>query len=261
MPQDNSRLPYGVVYGPVKSRRLGNSLGINVLPVDCKICSFDCIYCQYGWTDIHTIDEKKLSKIEFPKVERIIEEIGIALHNCLTSKIPIDYITFSGYGEPTLHPQFNEIVKLTKGLRDKYIKEINCPKIPIAVISNSTNIEEAKKGLQEADIRVMKLDAGDTQTFNRINQPASGIELKNIIEELKKLQNIVIQTMFLELNSTEPAVEAWIDCIMEIKPAEIHIYTLDRAPADSKIIGVKKTILENIAIKTIEKTGIKTKTF
>lgn len=259
MTENNSHLPYGIIYGPVKSRRLGNSLGINLLPLTCKICSFDCIYCQYGWTTVHTIDKKVLEEIDFPPTDKIISEIETALHKIDNNKI--DHISFSGYGEPTLHPEFNKIIKSTKELCNNHAIKTSNKKIPIVIISNSTNIEQTRVGLQEADVRVMKLDACIPEIFNKINRPVPGVKLENIINNLKTLNDIIIQTMFLEINSGEEAIEKWIDCIVKIKPIEIHIYSLDRLPADSNLICVEKSILENIAELTTKKTGIKTRTF
>jgi wyosine [tRNA(Phe)-imidazoG37] synthetase (radical SAM superfamily) len=258
MYRNNSHFPEGIIYGPVKSRRLGSSLGINILPVGCKVCSFNCIYCQYGWTNIHTIDKNELSKVKFPGVQDIITAIEDILYGI---KTPIDCLTFSGYGEPTLHPQFNEIIKLTKDLRDKYLKERNVPKMPIVIISNSTNIENAKEGLQIVDMRAMKLDACEENTFNEINKPAEGVTLENIIKNLKTLKDIIIQSMFLETNIGDSTIEKWINCIAEIKPLEVQIYTLDRPPADLNLKALDKSVLNNISRKATQKTGIKVTTF
>ncbi|MDD5528728.1 MAG: radical SAM protein [bacterium] len=258
MYRNNSHFPEGIIYGPVKSRRLGSSLGINILPVGCKVCSLNCTYCQYGWTDVHTIDKNELGKVKLPNVQEVITAIKEILYGI---KTPIDCLTFSGYGEPTLHPQFNEIIKQTKDLRDKYLNERNVPQMPIIIISNSTNIEKAREGLQIADIRMMKLDACEENVFNEINKPAEGVTLDAIVKNLKTLKDIIIQSMFLETNASESAVEKWINCIAEIKPLEVQIYTLDRPPADLNLKALDKSVLKDIACKLTEKTGIKVTAF
>ncbi|MDD2889772.1 MAG: radical SAM protein [bacterium] len=258
MKADNSHFPGSIIYGPVKSRRLGNSLGINLLPVGCKVCSLNCTYCQYGWTDTHTINKNELGRVRFPGVQEVITAIEGVLHRI---KTPLDCLTFSGYGEPTLHPQFNEIIKQTKDLRDRYSKDHNFPPIPIVVISNSTNIENAREGLQLADVRAMKLDACEENIFNEINKPAEGVSLDDIVKNLKTLKDIIIQSMFLETNISDSAIEKWIDCIAEIKPLEVQIYTLDRMPADLNLKALDKSVLKDIACKLTKKTGIKVTAF
>ena len=158
-------LKTGIVYGPVRSRRLGRSLGLNVSPVRYKLCSFNCVYCQYGWTDVGTLDTVPYAK-DFPTVD----DFTSALERVLIeqNKEGIDNITFSGNGEPTLHPQFAKLVDIAAALKEKY-----CPAARLGVLSNSSaaTMENVRAALERLDFKIMKLDAGDVETFWEINRP------------------------------------------------------------------------------------------
>lgn len=219
-------LKNNIIYGPVNSKRLGRSLGINILSTNEKICSFNCIYCQYGAT-------KKSSNL-FVSVEEVEE----ALCNFFANPVKIDYLTFSGNGEPTLHPDFDKIVKKVKSIRDKY-----APSIPIALLSNSSNINNLSfEILEMIDIKIFKLDCGNEELFLKINRPLINISLKEIVKGLKRVSKrfpITIQTIFItfdnENNYEGKALKDYLSRIKEIKPAFIQIYSCDRPVAQNNV--------------------------
>lgn len=227
-----------IIYGPVNSKRLGRSLGINILSSTEKICSFNCIYCQYGIT-------KKTADSFFS-----IEEIERALTDFFSNSLKIDYLTFSGNGEPTLHPQFGEIVKIVKKMRDRYL-----PSIPIALLSNSSTINNLSYEILEMiDVKIFKLDAGNKELFLKINRPIVNISLEEIVKGLKKVSKkfpITIQTMFIsfseENNYEKTALKDYLSKIKEIKPAFIQIYSCDRPVAINNV-----NLISNEKLKELE---------
>lgn len=237
-----------VIFGPVKSRRLGSSLGINLLSPTAKICNFDCIYCECGWTEFDGIKDK------FVDIHEVREQLTLKLSSLARASHNIDYITFAGNGEPTLHPRFEQIVDDVIALRNKWM-----PKAKIAVLSNATTLRKPSvlKALNKIDKRILKLDAGSDETFQLIDNPLGKINLSKVYDDLKSLQNrdFTIQTMFLKGqingqpvdNTEEKEVKAWIDKLIEIKPKEVMLYTIDRdTPVDS-LEKVPKKELEVIA--------------
>lgn len=249
-------LQHGIIYGPIKSRRLGLSLGINLMPIDYKLCSFDCVYCHYGFTDTHTIDiAENISDIPEP------EEVEKALEDWLKKDKNINYITFSGNGEPTLHPDFEEIVDRVKKVRDKYV-----PEAKLAVLSNSTGLElsKVKKALSQLDMIIMKLDSGTHRMFSKINRPAKRVEYEDVIENLKTLDKIIIQSVFVggKITNTDPdEVEEWIEKIRYINPASVQIYSLDRPSASAAFEKVDRYVLSKIAELAQELSGIEVEVF
>jgi wyosine [tRNA(Phe)-imidazoG37] synthetase (radical SAM superfamily) len=239
-------LQQGIIYGPVSSRRFGMSMGINLLPTDMKVCSFNCIYCHYGWTFLQTEDAVFISD-SFPTQKQIEKAVEAALKNARDTGRPSDVITFSGNGEPTLHPEFSTIVDSVKNVRDKL-----APKVPVQILCNSTfrARQATAEGLRKLDRRVMKLDAGNQDLFEKINRPMSGLSLKDVVESLKLLGDIYIQSAFMTGridNSGDKAVADWLSILDEIKPLQVQIYTLDRPPADSTLERVPKPRLDEIA--------------
>lgn len=237
-----------VIFGPVRSRRLGSSLGINLLSPTAKICNFDCIYCECGWTDIEGIKDKFVDRNELQK--QLIQKLS----NLAETSHNIDYITFAGNGEPTLHPRFEQIVDDVIALRDRWI-----PKAKIAVLSNATTLRKLSvlKALNKIDKRILKLDAGTDETFQLVDNPLGKMSLDKVFNDLKSFPNkdFTIQTMFLKGkingqpvdNTKEEEVQAWIDKLIEIKPKEVMLYTIDRdTPVDS-LEKVPKKELEVIA--------------
>ena len=217
------RLQKGIIYGPVNSRRLGWSLGINILPSNKKVCAFNCVYCQYGWTKIHVSSGRKLQ--DLPSVKAV----GKALKKALNFlPVPPAYITFSGNGEPTLHPDFNQILDDVLSLRN-----LLAPRTKTAVLSNSALVSDKsiRKALMKLDAKIMKLDCGSPRLFEKYNQPCSGIEIEDITEGLSQLPDVTIQTLVStgkSGNLNQKNIKEWIERLMRIKPSFVQLYTLDR---------------------------------
>lgn len=233
-----------IIFGPVNSRRLGKSLGINLLPTTSKYCNFNCIYCECGWT-------KNPGKIEFHSVETVISELEKVLAKYSLTDDGLDVITYAGNGEPTLHPKFNEIIDKTIELRNKY-----CPNVKIAVLSNATMLhkESVFKSLLKIDLPILKLDSGIESTIININQPTGSFSISKLVENLKRFEgNFHLQTMFLKGefngdiidNTTESEIDAWIKIIDETKPKQVMIYSIARnTPADN----LKPVSVEELSI-------------
>ena len=246
-------LKSGIVYGPVNSRRLGRSLGLNLSPVRYKLCSFNCVYCQYGWTDVTTLDAAQYEK-DFPTADDFastLERVLVEQNN-----EGIDNITFSGNGEPTLHPQFAEIVDIAGALKNKY-----CPAARIGVLTNSSaaTIEKVRTALQTLDFKIMKLDAGDIETFREINRPCPQVDYEAILESLKSMSNVTLQTMFVDgayQNIDQRKVDSWVERVAEIKPIKAQIYSLHRPSAASSLREVPAEKLAEIAARVEDATGV-----
>jgi wyosine [tRNA(Phe)-imidazoG37] synthetase (radical SAM superfamily) len=244
-------LQRGIIYGPVNSRRLGRSLGINLSPTTYKICSFNCVYCQYGETATYSPVNK-----DIPSAEEVLKAVEKSLKNM---KGKYDVVTFSGNGEPTLHPEFYEIVCGVRELTDRISGT------PLAVLSNSStvNIPEVRKALKKIDLKVMKLDAGDEITFMRINRP-HGIRFNDIIEGLYLLDDIILQTLLFKgrfSNYSEEHISNYIEVVRYIRPNEIQIYSLDRGTAIGGLKEIKPEELERVARRIESETGIKTRAY
>ena len=250
-------LQAGIIYGSINSRRLGSSLGINLMPSSYKLCSFNCIYCQYGQTScqIATIGPGGIGGLPWP------EKVSLALEDRLKSnpEAKYDYITFSGNGEPTLHPQFEEIVKVVKRIRDKFASQSK-----LAILSNGSTLERdhIQRALRELDLPIMKLDAGAEETFKKINQPHPSIRFGELVRNLKKTRTITIQTMFVDgetENSSDEKVRSWVARIKEIQPKGVQIYSLSR-PAKKTLKSVPRAKLDQIVIQLREE-GIQAKAY
>lgn len=250
-------LKKGIIYGPIKSRRLGPSLGINLLPPTYKLCSFNCLYCHYGWTKKHTTDASSC-KDDLPSVD----QVGEALYNWLERNPEhINYITFSGNGEPCLHPEFDKMVEMVLHIRDKL-----APQAKVAILSNSTclNSDRVQAGLKRLDIRILKLDCGTENVFQRLNRPSPGVRFEEVVENLKELDDVILQSVFVEGtidNTTDEEVERWMEKINHIKPREVQIYSIDRPSADEGLALVSKNKLKTIAGKAEKVCGISVRTF
>jgi len=224
---------------------------LNISPVSYKFCSFNCVYCQYGWTTICTVDTTdRLGDFPTP------DDFEKALESALQENKEINNITFSGNGEPTLHRQFEELVDIAKRLKDRY-----CPKARLGILSNSSTVclEEVRRALAKLDFRIMKLDAGDTETFRKTNRPCSGVDYRTIVNGLKSLENVTLQTMFIDgaiSNIGEQEVREWMKRVGEIQPVKAQIYSLHRPPAASLLREVAAEKLEEIAARTEEATGV-----
>jgi wyosine [tRNA(Phe)-imidazoG37] synthetase (radical SAM superfamily) len=244
-------LKKGIIYGPVDSRRLGKSLGVNLSPVVDKLCSFNCIYCHFGWTERLTFDVSQSSG-DFPSKDEVFEAVRKGIKNFPD----LDYITFSGNGEPTLHPDFKEVVIGVKSIRD----EID-PGIPLAILSNSSMLrkEEVREVLSFIEVKIFKLDAGTEELFQKINKPAEGITLERIVSYLKKEKDIVIQTVFIKGsvdNTTEENITNWSRRIKSISPEKVQIYSTDRPVPEKGIEKVGREELKRISERVERETGI-----
>ena len=245
-----------IIFGPVKSRRLGTSLGVNLLPDDCKLCNFNCIYCECGFN--FTKFDSHLPQRD--DVKRILKE---TLTDFNRKNEHIDTITFAGNGEPTMHPQFAEIIDDVIELRNSI-----CPTTKVSVLSNATLINKPKifDALQKIDNNILKLDSGIEDTINLINQPVTKFSLEKTIENLRQFKGeLTVQTLFfrgkykgVEIdNTSDKEVAAWIEAIKKIKPKSVMIYTLDRPTpvkelykADEQRLKEIATLVENLGIKT-----------
>lgn len=241
-----------IIYGPVRSRRLGRSLGLNVLPTNYKLCSFNCVYCQCGWTAICTIDPID-SIDDFPTPG----DFEKALKSTLSKQEEINNITFSGNGEATLHPQFEELVDIAKRLKEKYF-----PEAKLGILSNSSTVsnEKVRRALARLDFRIMKLDAGNLETFRKINQPCNGIDYEATLNSLKSLDKVTLQTMFVDGNVGNignQEVREWMEKVGKIHPMNAQIYSLHRPPAESSLREVPPERLREIAAQTEEVTGVR----
>jgi wyosine [tRNA(Phe)-imidazoG37] synthetase (radical SAM superfamily) len=245
-----------ILYGPVDSRRLGKSLGINLSPYKNKLCSFKCIYCHYGWTKRHTLDSTPYIN-DLPKADDVVA----AVEQAMKSPLEFAYVTFSGSGEPTIHPDFPEMVEKIVRLRDKYR-----PEAKVALLSNSSGLlrDAVQQVIHLLDLPVFKLDAGTEDVFNVINRPAEGISFETLIEKLISLKDIYIQTLMIDgepCNVSEEELTAWFGHLKRIGPVEVHIYSIDRPVPGENIKLVSPQKLEEIAERGREETGVTIRAF
>lgn len=246
-----------IIFGPVRSRRLGVSLGINLLPVDSKICSFDCIYCECGRNP-----RRRPSKARLPRRMEVREKLEEMLKGMNSRNRLPDVITFAGNGEPTLHPDFAGIIDDTLLLRDQY-----APKARIAVLSNATMLHRTDvfEALLKVDDNIQKLDSAFPETLQIMDCPAGSFSLPKIVSNLKNFKGkVTIQTMFIRGNylgksfdnTTAGEVEAWLGLLGEIRPSRVMIYTIAR---DTPVLTIEKIPagqLQEIARKA-EAAGLK----
>ncbi|MDR1602278.1 MAG: radical SAM protein [Tannerella sp.] len=220
---------HDIVYGPVHSRRLGVSLGVNISPPDGKRCTFNCIYCECG------LNEERPASVKAPRREEVRKALNTKLSQMASEHIFPDVITFSGNGEPTLHPAFAGIIDDTLTLRDRW-----CPQAKVAVLSNSTMIwkETVFQALCRVDENIMKLDSATDMRMWQIDQPESAdFTCTQVIRQLCRFGGkVIIQTIFLRGkrdgividNTGEAEIDAWIDALKKINPSKVMIYTIDR---------------------------------
>ena len=248
-----------VVYGPVRSRRLGASLGVNLLPAGMKICNMDCAYCQYGWS--RGLARYRGQGSGWPTVEAVITAVAVRLEEAAEQDEWIDRLTIAGHGEPTLHPKFDAIVAGLLQVRDRL-----APRLPVAVLSNSTTIlwPDVRRSLQLLDERYMKLDAGDPIMFARLNGGRTPI--RDVIDGLRTLSPVTVQSMFVRDpnhmldNSTTAAVDRWLWALEAACAERVHIYTLDRRPALDLLEPVPARRLREIA-EQVRALGIPAEAF
>jgi wyosine [tRNA(Phe)-imidazoG37] synthetase (radical SAM superfamily) len=246
-----------IIFGPVKSRRLGVSLGVNLLPTDSKVCSFDCIYCECGWNP--TRREKKAVLPTRKEVGQKMEEKLIQMVE--TGELP-DVITFAGNGEPTLHPEFEGIIDDTIELRNRLALQAR-----IAVLSNATMLHKPSvvRALMKVDDNIQKLDSAFEKTIRQIDCPASNFRLAEVVNNLMAFNGkVIIQTLFLRGNykgaiidnTTEKELSAWLKLVAEINPLQVMIYTIDRDTPAEGLEKVKIDELQRIADR-VREIGLK----
>ena len=239
-----------IVYGPIRSRRLGVSLGINLMPITAKLCTFDCVYCECGWN-------QPVSHPSLPTRE----EVRIALESQLSIAVePIDVITFSGNGEPTLHPDFLGIIQDTCALRDQY-----CPKAKVSVLSNSTQLgrTDVIEALRLCDNRILKLDSAIDATMRLIDKPVNAqLTVKQIVQWLSIFDgDFTLQTCFLRGeyqgqtidNTTPEELTAWYEMVDYLHPKQVMIYVIDRVTPLETLEKIPAETMEKIAIPLREK--------
>lgn len=239
-----------IVYGPVRSRRLGVSLGINLMPTTAKLCTFDCVYCECGWNQ----------PVLHPSLPTR-EEVRIALASQLSTAVePIDVITFSGNGEPTLHPDFLGIIQDTCALRDQY-----CPKAKVSVLSNSTQLgrTDVIEALRLCDNRILKLDSAIDATMRLIDKPVNAqLTVKQIAQWLSIFDgDFTLQTCFLRGeyqgqiidNTTSEELTAWYEMVDYLHPKQVMIYVIDRVTPLKTLEKIPPKIMDEIAIPLREK--------
>lgn len=212
------------VFGPIRSRRLGSSLGVNLLPTKGKICNFDCIYCECGW------NKDGRNDTILPDAANVRSALEDKLTELLLDGTSIDSITFSGDGEPTLNPDFPRIIDDTLQLRDAF-----CPTAKVSVLSNATrvHIPEIFNALRKVDNPIMKIDAPTDALIRKINRPSPGYSVEKVIEALEQFNgDFILQTMFLKSkdfdSSSDEVLQPWMDIVRKLRPREIMVYTIDR---------------------------------
>ena len=221
-----------IVFGPIHSRRLGSSLGINILPEKGKLCNFDCIYCECGW------NRDGRGDTHIPTASELRSALEAKLAACSRDGVGIDSITFSGDGEPTLNPDFPQMIDITLELRDRFY-----PRARVSVLSNATMVhkDEVFRALCKVDNPILKIDAPTTALARIINRPAPGYSVEDIVEALRRFEgNFILQTMFLGcdgFDSSAPDVlEGWMDIVRTLKPREIMVYTIDRETPQKDLV-------------------------
>jgi wyosine [tRNA(Phe)-imidazoG37] synthetase (radical SAM superfamily) len=259
-PYKTYSLSDGVTYGPVQSRRLGASLGVNILPFNVKVCSFNCNYCQCGWTT-DTVDDAALSKYEWPSAPDIGGALRATLEGLKSKEQKLDCITLAGNGEPTLHPEFLPVVRAILAVRDEVMPGVRCD-----ILSNAAHLDRRQvvEGLNLLDERYMKLDAGSESQFLNMNSPVVEVGIWDIMKHLAQLKDFIIQAMFTHGrrdNTDEKSVVDWIQAVKRVKPKAVQIYSVDRFPADKKITRVERELLEEIGQALTAQTGIPSEVF
>lgn len=253
---DMTALYNDIIFGPIHSRRLGLSLGVNLLPVESKLCSFDCIYCECGWNADHRGQRRFNAR----------EDVRTHLHDTLQRMVgegtPPDVITFAGNGEPTMHPDFEAIIDDTIALRDEL-----CPEAKVSVLSNATQIGRAsvREALLKVDNNILKLDSAFDATVRLMNNPAGNYSVAEVVRNMKLFEGkLIVQTMFLRGsyreqsidNTTDDEVAAWLRLIAEISPRQVMVYSLDRDTPCKSIERISHDELQAIATR-VEALGIK----
>ena len=236
-----------IVFGPIKSRRLGNSLGINLLPDNGKLCSFDCVYCECGWNKDGRADQV------IPTKEAVFQRMQERFAELHDEGTPVDTITFSGNGEPTIHPDFPEIIDFTLQLRDRYF-----PSAAVSVLSNATMTgrREVREALMKVTNPILKIDSGLEEYIRLIDNPTGHYSLAETVENLRLFNgNFILQTMFFKGTiggrridlTCEESVAPWRDIVLSLRPREVMMYTIDRETPAKDLEKVTVEEMEAIA--------------
>ena len=244
------------IFGPVKSRRLGISLGINLLPADGKVCTFDCIYCECG------LNATRRTKSPLPTREEVAEALEKKLMEMKEHGELPDVLTFAGNGEPTIHPHFGEIIDDTIALRDRL-----CPAAKVSVLTNATLItrDTVFEALEKVDNNILKLDTVESTYISALDRPTGKYDVNTIVDRMRAFNGkAVIQTMFLKGevdgkdmdNTGDSYVMPWIATVKSIAPREVMIYTIDRETPVSGLMKASREELDRI-VALLAKEGIK----
>lgn len=250
---------WDVIYGPFKSRRLGSSLGINVLGNNKKMCSYDCAYCELGSTTMRMKDIKEPKA--FPTVEEIVEGVNSGFSAAIRNNTTFDVISLVGNGEPTIHPEFEkiseEIIKLKNAL---------LPQKKIHIFTNGFNVESKKTvaSLNLFDERHLKCDAGNDEMMKQVNLPLVRMSIAKLIAGSRKLTDFTLQSCFIQGvvdNTQTKHVEDWIETVGLLRPKAVHLYSLDRVPQKTGLIKATEETLDRIAAQLDRRTRIKATVF
>lgn len=259
--KDQTILFHSTIFGPIHSRRLGVSLGVNLMPSDGKICSFDCLYCEAGY------NAQGAGKAGLPTREQVATDLEAKLSTMRRNDDPLDVITFSGNGEPTLHPEFPAVVDDVIRIRDRYY-----PEAKISVLSNSTRIFDpaVADALRRVDNNILKLDSAIEETMRLIDRPNSPeFTVSSVVESLRQFEGqTIIQTMMLRGehdevtidNTTPEEIDALIRAYHDIRPREVMLYSIDRSTPEEHLQKVPREELEVIAAR-ISDAGIPVQPF
>lgn len=222
-----------IVFGPIYSRRLGLSLGVNILPSKGKLCNFDCVYCECGWNKDGTDPARR-----FPTFEEVKDALTEKIATAAKDGLGVDSITFSGNGEPTMHPDFARIIDITLNLREEYF-----PNAKVSVLSNATLLdrEDVLNALMKIDNPIMKIDASSQHLIEKINKPVGAYSLDSVLQNLKKFNgNFILQTMFLKSQEfdtvSQDALNAWMNIVRKLEPRQVMVYTIDRETPDKTLM-------------------------
>uniref|UniRef100_UPI0040578765 radical SAM protein n=1 Tax=Alistipes sp. TaxID=1872444 RepID=UPI0040578765 len=244
-----------IIFGPVRSRRLGLSLGVNLLPTTSKLCSFDCIYCECGWNNDHPGPRR------FNRREEVAMRLEEVLERMRQQGECPDVITFAGNGEPTMHPEFDRVIEDVIALRDRL-----CPEAKVSVLSNATQLHrpEVCEALKRVDNNILKLDSAFEETVRLMNLPMGSYSVERVVEQMAAFKGqMILQTMFLRGtfrgqtvdNTTEEEVSAWLKLVERIRPSKVMVYSLDRDTPCPTLEKLSKEELQRIAAR-VEALGI-----
>ena len=238
-----------IIYGPVSSRRIGRSLGINLLPAGAKACPFDCVYCQYGWTDRARVAD--LGHDAFPTPAAV----AAALEQALAALAePPDVLTFSGNGEPTSHPGFVEAVDAVLAVRDRC-----APRVPVAILSNGAGVLDAgvRAALRRLEVRIMKLDAGDDATLARFNGALPPLTVAALVAGLRELGEVTLQSLLAAGpagNLDASHLAHWLDAVSAVAPRQVQLYTIARDTPSRELAPAPRAALEALAASLAERS-------